>query len=59
MSEVADLKRGDIFVGDGMSSLMVRRGKGGEPRAVRFNEAFMSHLIEYLSLWKLSSLAAR
>jgi site-specific recombinase XerD len=51
VSEVASLKCGDVFIGDGMSSLIVRRGKGGKPRSVRFNGAFREHLLWYLR-WK-------
>jgi len=48
VSEVASLKCGDIFIENGMSSLIVRRGKGGKPRSVAFNGALKEHLVEYL-----------
>ena len=51
VSEVASLKCGDIFIEDGMSSLLVRSGKGGKPRSVAFNGALKDHLVEYLH-WK-------
>ena len=51
VSEAANLKCGDIFIADGMSSLLVRRGKGGKPRSVAFNVALKDHLVEYLR-WK-------
>jgi len=51
VSEVANLRCGDIFIEDGMSSLIVRRGKGGKPRSVAFNGALKEHLVEYLR-WK-------
>jgi len=49
--EIARLKCGDIFLGDRACSLIVRRGKGGRKRLVRFNGAFKRHCTEYLS-WK-------
>jgi len=51
VSEVANLKCGDVFIADGMSSLLVRRGKGGKPRSVAFNGALKEHLLRYLR-WK-------
>jgi integrase len=51
VSELANLRCGDVFVGDGMSSLVVRRGKGGKPRSVVFNKAVRSDLLGYLR-WK-------
>ena len=51
VGEVARLKCGDLFVGDGTSSLIVRRGKGGRPRSVVFNGALRGHLLQHLG-WK-------
>jgi site-specific recombinase XerD len=49
--EIAQLKCGDIFVGDNISSLIVRRGKGGKKRLVWFNGSFKRHYNNYI-LWK-------
>ncbi|MGA2916620.1 MAG: tyrosine-type recombinase/integrase [Sedimentisphaerales bacterium] len=49
--EIAQLNCGDIFLGDGISSLLVRRGKGGKKRLVYFNGSFKHHYNEY-TLWK-------
>lgn len=51
VSEVASLKCGDLLVEGGMASLVVRRGKGGEPRTVAFSKGFRDHLQRYLR-WK-------
>ncbi len=51
VSEMADLRCGDVFVGDGTASLIVRKGKGGKRRVVTFNGSFKGHLIEFLR-WK-------
>jgi site-specific recombinase XerD len=51
VQETADLKCGDMFVSDGKSSLVVRRGKGGKPRVVRLGPDFRTHVGEYLE-WK-------
>ena len=52
--EIAQLKCGDIFVGDNISSLIVRRGKGGKKRLVWFNGSFRRHYNNYI-LWKQST----
>ena len=49
--EMAHLTCGDIFIQDGRFSLLVRRGKGGKRRLVRFNGAFKDHYEEYIG-WK-------
>lgn len=49
--EIAQLNCGDVFVGNGMSSLLVRNGKGGKKRLVRFGESFKRHFDEYVH-WK-------
>jgi site-specific recombinase XerD len=49
--EVAHLTCGDIFIQDGRFSLLVRRGKGGKRRLVRFNGTFKDHYEEYIR-WK-------
>ncbi len=51
VSEMANLKCGDVFVGDGTPSLIVRTGKSGKPRSVAFNGAFRNRLAQYLR-WK-------
>lgn len=49
--EIAQLKCGDIFLGDGVSSLLVRKGKGSKRRLVYFNGSFKQHYNKYI-LWK-------
>lgn len=49
--EIACLNCGDVFVRDGISSLLVRNGKGGKKRLVQFNGAFKQHYNEYIR-WK-------
>ena len=49
--EIAALNCGDIFLGDPISSVFVRKGKGGKKRNVYFSGKFKRHCNEYL-LWK-------
>ena len=49
--EIADLKCGDIFLRDRLCAVLVRNGKGGKKRLVRFNGSFKHHYEKYL-LWK-------
>lgn len=49
--EIAQLDCGDVFIRDGISSLLVRNGKRGKRRLVRFSELLKNHLNEYM-LWK-------
>ena len=49
--EIAQLDCGDFFIRDGISSLLVRNGKCGKRRLVRFGESLKDHLNEYI-LWK-------
>ena len=51
--EIARLNCGDLFLKDNISSLVVRRGKGGRKRQVLFNGSFAKHCKEYLH-WKHS-----
>ena len=51
--EIANLNCGDVFIQDNTSSIIVRNGKGGKKRLVRFNRSFKCHFIEYLQ-WKQS-----
>ena len=51
--EIAHLNCGDVFFQDNTSSLLVRNGKGGKKRLIRFNESFKHHIIVY-SQWKQS-----
>jgi site-specific recombinase XerD len=49
--ELASLTCGDVFLNDGVSSLLVKRGKGGKKRLVRFNGSLKRHCVEYIA-WK-------
>ena len=49
--EIARLDCGDVFLKDDISSLVVRKGKGGKKRQVLFNESFTRHCKGYLC-WK-------
>ena len=49
--EIARLKCGDVFLRGPMCMLLVRNGKGGKKRIVRFNGSFRLHCDEYI-LWK-------
>lgn len=49
--EIAQLNCEDVFMRDGICSLLVRRGKGGKKRLVRFGESLSRHVTEYLR-WK-------
>ncbi len=51
VAEIADLKCKDIFIRDRFCALLVRNGKGGKKRLVRFNGSFKRHYEKYL-LWK-------
>ena len=51
VSEIANLCCGDIWVDDGRASLIVRNGKCGKQRIVKFGDDFKEHLAEYLD-WK-------
>ena len=46
--EISQLKCGDVFLKDGVSSVLVRKGKGGKRRLVFFNGVFKKHCREYL-----------
>ena len=49
--EISQLNCGDICVDERTGSLIVRKGKGGRKRLVRFNSEFKQHYDEYLK-WK-------
>jgi site-specific recombinase XerD len=51
VQEIAHLNCGDILLADGHSSVIVRQGKGGKRRLVRFNGELKKHLTDYLE-WK-------
>lgn len=51
VAEIADLKCKDIFLRENFCALLVRNGKGGKKRLVRFNGSFKRHYEEYLK-WK-------
>ncbi len=49
--EIAQLNCGDIYIDEKIGSLIVRKGKGGKKRLVRFNSEFKQHYDNYLK-WK-------
>lgn len=49
--EIAGLNCGDLFLKNNVSSLIVRKGKGGKKRQVLFNGSFTQHCKKFL-LWK-------
>ena len=51
--EISRLNCGDLFLKDNISSLIVRKGKGGKKRQVLFNGKFTRHCKQYLQ-WKQS-----
>jgi integrase len=51
VQEIAHLNCGDILLADGLNAVIVRQGKGGKRRLVRFNGELKEHLTEYLE-WK-------
>jgi integrase/recombinase XerD len=53
VAEIADLKCKDIFLRERFCALLVRNGKGGKKRLVRFNGSFKQHYEEYIC-WKQS-----
>ena len=54
VQEITDLKVGDILINDERSSLIVRNGKGGKRRIVRFNGELKRHFNDYLT-WKVTN----
>ncbi len=53
VGEISDLKCKDIFLREHFCALLVRNGKGGKKRLVRFNGAFKRHYEKFIS-WKQS-----
>lgn len=51
VSEIAGLACGDVWRGDDGGSLLVRRGKGGRTRLVKFSAQLSGALAEFLA-WK-------
>ncbi len=51
VAEISQLKCGDIFLKGPVCSLLVRNGKGGKKRLVRFNGSLKRHYQKY-TLWK-------
>ena len=51
VSEIAHLCCGDVWINDHRASLIVRNGKGGKQRLVKFSTDFKNHLNEYME-WK-------
>jgi len=49
--EIAQLNCGDIYIQDSGFLLLVRKGKGGKKRLVRFGRSFKRHCEQYI-LWK-------
>jgi site-specific recombinase XerD len=49
--EISQLNCGDIRIDERTGSLIVRKGKGGKKRLVRFNSEFKRHYDKYLK-WK-------
>lgn len=49
--EIAALKISDIFLDEEVCSILVRKGKGGKKRIVRFTRSLKDHCKNYLS-WK-------
>ncbi len=49
--EIALLKCGDVYLRNGLCSVLIRRGKGGKRRLVMFTGAFKQHCKRYLD-WK-------
>ena len=53
VEEMSDLKHGDLIIYNDNSSLIVRHGKNGKSRFVKFGRQFKEILLEYLD-WKVS-----
>jgi site-specific recombinase XerD len=51
VAEITNLICKDVFLRDRFCAILVRNGKGGRKRLVRFNGSFKRHYEEYLS-WK-------
>ncbi len=51
VSELVNLKVGDLLLDPGHAALIVRRGKGGKTRSVYIGEPLRKHLWEFLE-WK-------
>jgi len=51
VSEISNLKEGDLFIGNNEFELIVTRGKGGKRRTVYFYPNLKAHLKKYI-IWK-------
>lgn len=51
VEEMAELRCGDLVVGDGQSSIVVREGKGGRKRVVLISRKFSEEVVWFLD-WK-------
>jgi len=51
VSELANLKEADLYLGNGMAELIVTHGKGNKTRTVKMDPAIKKHLKEYIK-WK-------
>ena len=49
--EISELNCGDLSLNSSVSSVLVRKGKGGKTRRVYFNGAFIKHCEDFLN-WK-------
>jgi site-specific recombinase XerD len=54
VSEMANLRIGDIYIGRGQSELIVRRGKGGKSGRVVISAKLKRHIKEFID-WKKES----
>jgi site-specific recombinase XerD len=48
--EISQLNCGDVFIQDAVCSILIRRGKGGKQRLVRFKGFFKKHCEEFIFL---------
>ena len=53
VSEIANLKEDDLFLGNGEFELIVTKGKGNKRRTIYFDSSLKAHLKKYL-VWKQS-----
>lgn len=51
VKEIADLRHEDLIIDNGNSSLIVRNGKNGKPRHIKYGSRLRKYLLEYLD-WK-------
>jgi site-specific recombinase XerD len=51
VKEISDLSHEDLIMDNGNSSLIVRNGKNGKSRVIKFGSELREHLLEYIN-WK-------